>query len=271
MFETILGLLVFAIGASVGSFLNVVADRLPAGQSLVSPRSHCPNCKRQIPTRELLPIVSYLWLRGKCRVCGEKIPLRVFGIEAITGLLFVVVYLKFDYSVTFAVVSAGVAFLMAIAIIDLEHRLILNRMVLPAMAVMLVLSPFWTELGIDREFVVDNTYLASLLNSLAAGIGAFVIFFVVAIIYPAGMGGGDVKMAGMLGLMVGYPGIILTLWGAVVVGGAVAITLLVLGRRSRKDAIPFGPFLSLGGIIALVGGTEIVDAYYNFMDGLVSG
>ncbi len=269
MIDAILGLFVFAIGASVGSFLNVVADRLPAGQSLVSPRSHCPNCKRQIPTHELLPVVSYLWLRGKCRVCGEQIPGRILAVEVLAGLLFVTGFLKFDYGITFFIVAAGVSLLLVVAIIDLEHRLILNRMVLPAMVVLLAVSPFWTELGIDREFVVDNVYLASFLNSLAAGIGAFVIFSVVAIIFPAGMGGGDVKMAGMLGLMVGYPGIILTLWGAVVLGGAVAITLLVLGRRSRKDAIPFGPFLSMGGIAALIGGTEIVDAYYNFMDGLV--
>ncbi len=269
MLDVVLGLGVFVIGASVGSFLNVVADRLPAGQSLVSPRSHCPNCKRQIPTYELLPVISYLWLRGKCRVCGEQIPLRVFAVEVITGLLFVAVCMRFGYGLTFAVVSAGTALLVAIAVIDLEHRLILNRIVFPAMVVLLILASFWPELGIDREFVVDNVYLASFLNSLAAGIGAFVIFFVVWMVFPAGMGGGDFRMAGMLGLMVGYPGIILTLWGAVVVGGAIAIILLVLGKRGRKDAIPFGPFLSLGGIVALVGGTEIVDAYYSFMDGLV--
>ena len=136
---------------------------------------------------------------------------------------------------------------MAIAVVDLEHRLIPNRLVVPAVVVLAILAPLWPELGIDRALVLEQAHLASLANSLAAGGGAFLVFLVVKAVYPAGMGEGDVNMAGMLGLLVGFPGVVVALWTAVVVGGAVAVGLLALGGRSRKDAMPFGPFLSAGG------------------------
>jgi len=267
--EVALGVVIFALGASVGSFLNVVADRLPSGQSLVSPRSHCPNCERLIPNRELIPVLSYLWLRGKCRECGAQIPQRILWVEIVTGLLFVGAYLRFDYSVTFLIVAAAVALLVVIAIIDLEHKLILNRIVLPSIVVALVVAPFWNELGIERSLLGETTLLSSFANSAVAGIGAFAFFFVILLIFPQGMGGGDVKMAGLLGVMLGFPGVAVAIVGAIVAGGAIAVTLVLFRGRGRKDAIPFGPFLSAGGLVALVGGGEIFEAYISFVEGLV--
>ena len=269
MIETIFGLLAFGIGASVGSFLNVVADRLPAGKSVLSPRSHCQGCGRRIPFRDLVPVLSYVWLRGRCRDCAERIPARVVAIEIITGALFAALYLKFGWGTQFIIAGAGGALLVAIAVVDLEHRLISNRLVVPAVVVLAVLAPLWPELGIDRALVFEQAHLASLANSLAAGAGAFLVFLVVKAVYPAGMGAGDVKMAGMLGLLVGFPGIAVALWTAVVVGGAVAVVLLVAGGRSRKDAMPFGPFLSAGGILALLAGTESIDFYFAIVDRLI--
>ena len=269
MIETIFGLLAFGLGASVGSFLNVVADRLPAGKSVLSPRSHCLKCGRRISGRDLVPVVSYLWLCGRCRYCAERIPARVIAVEAIVGTLFVALYLKLGWGVAFVSIGAGVALLATIAVVDLEHRLIPNRLVIRAVLVLAVLSPFWPELGFDRALVFEQVHLSSLANSLAAGTGAFLVFLVVKAVYPAGMGAGDVKMAGLLGLLVGYPGIVLALWTAVVVGGAVAVGLLVLGGRNRKDAMPFGPFLSAGGILALMAGTEIIDFYVAIADRLI--
>lgn len=269
MIETIFGLLAFCIGASLGSFLNVVADRLPAGMSIVSPRSHCPRCRQPIPVRDLVPIASYLWLRGRCRLCGERIPGRVIAVEVITAALFVAVYLKLGYGLPFIAVCAGVALMVAVAVVDLEHRVIPDRLVLPATAVLAVLAPFWPELGIGRALVFEHVHLASLANSLAAGAGAFFVFLAVKIVYSAGIGAGDVKMAGMLGLLVGWPSIAVALWTAVVAGGVVAIGLLVLARRNRKDAMPFGPFISAGGILALVGGTEATDFYLAIVDRLL--
>ena len=196
------------MGASVGSFLNVVADRLPAEKSVVTPRSHCQGCGRPIPARDLVPVLSYLWLRGRCRHCRERIPARVIAVEVLAGALFAASYLKFGWGAPFIVACAGVALLMAVAVIDLEHRLIPNRIVIPAVAVLAVLAPFWPELGIDRSLVFEQVHLSSLANSLAAGGGALLVFLAVKAVYPAGMGAGDVKMAGMMGLLVGYPGIV---------------------------------------------------------------
>ena len=262
MIETIFSLFAFSMGASVGSFLNVVADRLPAGQSLITPRSHCSGCGHTIHARDLIPVLSYLWLRGRCRYCFAKISPRIVAVEFLTGALFAVLYLKLGWGFAVIAFGAGLALLVAIAIIDLEHRLIPNRLVIPAVLVLAALAPFWPDLGIDRALVFEQVHLASLSNSLAAGGGALLAFLAIKAVYPSGMGAGDVKFAGLLGLLVGFPGIVVALWTAVVVGGAVAFGLIALGGRSRKDAMPFGPFLSAGGILALLAGTEIIDVYF---------
>lgn len=269
MIETIFGLFAFVLGASVGSFLNVAADRLPAGESVVSPQSHCQGCGHRIPARYLIPVLSYVWLRGRCRHCHYRIPARVITVEVFTGTLFAAAYLKFGWGAPVIVACAGVALLVVIAVVDLEHRLIPNRLVIPSVFVLAALAPLWPELGIDRALGFEQAHLSSLTNSLAAGAGAFLVFLAVKAVYPTGMGAGDVKMAGMLGLLVGLPGIAVALWTALVVGGAVAVGLLALGGRSRKDAMPFGPFLSAGGIMALLAGTEIIDFYFAAADRLI--
>ena len=186
------------------------------------------------------------------------------------GALAVAIYFMLGWGVEALVVGAGVALLATIAVVDLEHRLIPNRLVIPAVLVLAALAPFWPELGIDRALFFEQAHLSSLVNTLIAGAGAFLAFLAIKAVYPAGMGAGDVKMAGMLGLLVGYPGIAVALWVAVVAGGAVAVGLLALGRRSRKDAMPFGPFLSVGGIFSLLMGAEIVDVYFGIAERLLS-
>ena len=163
--------LAFVMGAFAGSFLNVVADRLPAGGSLVSPRSYCMACLRRIPVRDLAPILGYAWLRGRCRRCGVRIPVRVVAVEAVSAALFALAYLKLGYGLAFGVFCACAALLLAIAVIDLEHRIIPNRLVVPASFVLVILAPFWPDFGIDREFVFEHARLASFVNSLVAGVG----------------------------------------------------------------------------------------------------
>ena len=253
------GVLALALGASVGSFLNVVADRLPAGRSLIKPRSFCENCDRTLSSQDLVPVISYIWLRGRCRHCRTSIPVRLMLVEAATAVLFIATYLRYGMGVEFVVVSAAISLLVVVALIDLEHGLILNRVVFPTIGVLLILAPFWSELGLPRSFLGSENLAASLFNSLVAGAGAFLFFLVITLAYPQGMGAGDVKFAGLLGLLVGYPGVLVTLWLAVVAGGVVSIGLLVLGRMTRKDSIPFGPFLAIGAIVVLLGGDEIVN------------
>lgn len=255
----------FAIGTSVGSFLNVVSDRLPNGKSLIMPRSSCDSCGRQLTNTDLIPVLSYIWLRGHCRHCRASIPLRVFLTELLTGFLFLAVYIRFGLSTQFVIIAAAVSLLIAIAVIDIEHRVILNRMLLPGALVLLALAPFWNAMGIERNFFSLTGIYASVLNSLISGAGAFTVFLGIALIFPGGMGGGDVKLAGLLGLLLGFPGILFGLWGAIVVGGILALALVAARKKSRKDVIPFGPFMSAGAIVILLAGPEIITGYRHLL------
>ena len=266
-----LGVLAFAIGASVGSFLNVVADRLPDGRSLVSPRSYCEACNKPLTSLDLVPILSYFGLRGRCRHCGAGIPARVVVVEAAAGLLFTVAYLRYGLGLDFVVLCAALSLLLVVGIIDLERGLILNRVVYPSILVLLVVAPFWSELGLPRTFFGNEGLFFSLLNSVLAGLGAFLFFMGITLAYPQGMGGGDVKLAGLLGLLLGYPGVLIGLWISIISGGAFAVALLLTKKKGRKDAIPFGPFLSLGAVVVLLGGSDVTSWYYSFVDGLTGG
>ncbi|MCH8205629.1 MAG: prepilin peptidase [Chloroflexi bacterium] len=266
-----LGVLAFAIGASIGSFLNVVADRLPSGRSLISPRSYCEACNRPLTSLDLVPVLSFLGLRGRCRHCSAAIPARVVAVEAATGVLFVVAYVRYGLGFDFVVVCAALSLLLVVGLIDLERGLILNRIVYPSIVALLVVAPFWSELGLPRTFFGSEGLSSSLLNSVLAGLGAFLFFMGITLAYPKGMGGGDVKLAGLLGLLLGYPGVLIALWIAVIAGGSVAVALLLTKKKGRKDAIPFGPFLSFGALVVLLGGTDVTSQYYSFVDGLTVG
>lgn len=269
MYDAIWGMFALLIGASVGSFLNVVADRLPSGGSVVHPRSFCDSCKHPLGTLELIPVISYVLLRGKCRHCGVSIQPRFMVVEAVTALLFGLVFLKYGMGVQFFILATAVSLLITVSVIDLEHGLILNRMIYPTIAVLMILAPFWPELGIARSIFGNSGLTGSLASSLVAGGGAFLIFLAIIMLFPAGMGGGDVKLAGAVGLLVGFPQVLLALWLAIVSGGLVAIFLLVSRKRGRKDAIPFGPFLALSAVAVLLAGTEIVEWYQNSVSGWI--
>ena len=264
--SVLLTVIYFIIGASVGSFLNVVADRLPNGESLVRPRSACPSCKHALSNSDLFPIVSYLWLRGKCRYCGAAIPVRILAVEVITGLLFAGVFVRFGSGPDSVLMAAAASLLVVVAIIDLEHELILNRIVFPSAIVLLFLSPFWSELGLSRTFLDSSGMIGSLANSLSAGAAGFFIFMSIKLVYPPGMGFGDVKYAGLLGLLLGLQGVLIALYGAVLSGGLLAILLLVLRKKGRKDHIPFGVFMSLGGVAVLLAEKNIVSGYKSLID-----
>jgi leader peptidase (prepilin peptidase)/N-methyltransferase len=263
-----LGILAFFMGASVGSFLNVVADRLPAGRSVVHTRSFCESCNRTLNPVDMVPVVSFLWLRGKCRHCRTAIPARLVLVEALTGLLFSAVYLRHGFGPEFAVLGPAVSVLVVVALIDLERGLILGSIIFPSVAALLVFAPFWTEVGLSRSFLGSSSAVASLSNSVVAGAGAFLLFLGIRVAYPAGMGGGDIKLAGVVGLLVGYPGVFFAVWLAAVGGGLVAATLLLLRKKSRKDPIPFGPFLAAGAAAVLLAGGELLEWYHDIVGSL---
>ena len=258
MWTSIVG---FILGICLGSFLNVCIDRLPQGQSIVKPPSHCTACGKKLGIFELIPVVSYLWLRGRCRYCGTKIPLRIFVVELGAGLLFVLLSFSHGLSIEFLVLAFYTCLFLVLAVIDLEHGLILNKITYPAIGISLVLCPFWSSLGLPRMLPWESTMLNDFLSSLSGG-GIFVVLFLlIALLYKGGMGWGDVKMAGLVGLATGFPLVLVAMATSFLSGGLVAGFLLLLRLKGRKEGIPYGPFLSMGALVALLWGENLVRWY----------
>jgi leader peptidase (prepilin peptidase)/N-methyltransferase len=235
------------LGAAVGSFLNVVIHRLPRGQSLVKPRSRCPGCETTLRAADNVPLVSWLVLRGRCRRCGTAISPRYPIVEAITAAAFVAVAIARGVDSDLFLELPFAAVLVAVAAIDLEHRIVPNRIVVPAAIFGLVVGA-----------VVERGQLPEL---LIAGGAAFTALLVAALAYPAGMGMGDVKLAGIMGLYLGAavaPALLAAFAAGAGVGGAI---LAREGASARKRALPFAPFLALGGLVGLLAGPELVHLY----------
>jgi leader peptidase (prepilin peptidase) / N-methyltransferase len=244
-----LAILLAAVGGLIiGSFLNVVAYRLPRGESLVHPRSRCPHCETQLHAIDNVPVLSWVFLRGRCRYCGAPISARYPLVELTTGALYAAVVASQDDAVRIVLGLLLVTALMPITLIDFDHRIIPNRITGPAAIA-----------AIAAIAALDTGFLPEALIAAVAG-GGF--FFIAAVLYPRGMGMGDVKLAGMLGLYLGRavaPAILIALIGGVLVG---AVIIARKGaKEGRKTAVPFGPFLALGGMIAFFVGNELVDAY----------
>jgi len=251
--------IVFALfGTTIGSFLNVCIDRLPTGESLIFyPRSHCATCQHPLSAKDLIPVFSYLWLRGHCHYCQAPIPRRLLLVEIISGLLFALTYLRYDLSAQFAVTSLYCCLFLLLGVIDLEHKLILNKIVYPAAVVALIISIFLPQPGITDI----SLPWPEIINGIIGGAVGLVFLLIPALISKGGMGWGDVKMAALIGLVTGFPLVLVALLLGIISGGLVAGMLLLLKIKKRKDAIPFGPFLSLATIATLLWGSEILNWY----------
>jgi prepilin signal peptidase PulO-like enzyme (type II secretory pathway) len=198
MADATYAVLAFVMGASIGSFLNVVADRFPSGRSVVRPASFCESCHRHLSAADTVPVLSYLWLRGRCRYCGAKFPARLAVVEAVNGALMALLYWRYGLGGDLFVYGAAVSLLVVISVIDLDHGLIFDRMVFPAVGLLLVLSPFWGEIGPAREFFGTFGLLGSFASSTVAGASYFVVLYLIVLVYPKGMGAGDVKFAALI-------------------------------------------------------------------------
>lgn len=245
------------IGAAFGSFINVCADRLPAGKSLLGPPSHCDACQKKLSALELVPVFSYIFLGGRCRNCRAKIPLRVLLVEAGCGLFTAFLFWYQGLTLDFGFTLLYSYIFILIALIDLQHQLILNKIVYPSLVVALIIAPFFIKAGYVHHNVLDH----GIINALIGGTVGFIFLLVPAIISRGGMGFGDVKMAALIGLTTGFPEVFVAVLGGIVMGGLAAIFLLATRIKKRKEAIPFGPFLSLATIITLIWGTHILDWY----------
>ena len=236
------------IGAIFGSFFNVVAYRLPRGESLAHPPSRCPGCETPIKPYDNVPILSWLALRGKCRACGTRISPRYPLVEAGTAVLCGLVVLVKGPNAEALLGVVMVMLLVPVTLIDLDHRIIPNKL----MIVGAVLAPPLVVLA----------YPGAIVEHLIAGLAAGTFFLIAVLAYPRGMGVGDIKLAAVLGLFLGRavgPAVFIALLSGTLVGA------LIMARKGvaegRKTAVPFGPFLALGGVVALFAGDAMVDAY----------
>jgi leader peptidase (prepilin peptidase)/N-methyltransferase len=235
------------LGALIGSFLNVVAHRLPRSESLVTPASHCPSCDAPVRPWDNVPVISWLLLRGRCRSCGVRISPRYPLVELLTAGAFAAVVAVNGFDEDLLLELPFVAALIALAAIDLDHRLLPNKIVYPLAAY-----------GLLATLLVDR---ADLVEHLVAGAGAFSFLFLAVLAYPRGMGMGDVKLAGAMGVYLGLS-VIPALLIAFLAGSIVGLAMIAReGASARKKAVPFGVFLALGGIVALLAGPELIELY----------
>ncbi len=236
-------ILVFLLGLLIGSFLNVCIARIPANKSIVFPASHCPGCGRKLKIMELVPVISFLLQGGKCRGCGGKVSWRYPVVELLTGVLFVILYARF-YGVEFALYAGFFVLLIVVFFIDLEHQIIPNRLVLILLGYVLV----WQ---IYRPVV---PWGEALLGGLLGGC----FFLTLSLVSRGGMGGGDIKLVAVLGLLFGWRYILPLMFLAFIIGGLVGAMLLATGKKKRKEGVPFGPFLVVAALTVALWGEPMM-------------
>jgi len=250
-------------GLAVGSFVNLAVDRLPAGQSLVRPRSHCPVCQEPVSSLDLVPVLNYLWLRGRCRYCRAPIPSRSPVIELIGGLLFAYVGYRWGYTLDAALAAFAVTVLMLTFFIDLERQLILDKVTLPALAIVLAAAPYGpASLGTSAAW----GYVQALAG-IGVGFGALLAIYLVSwrLLGQPGMGEGDVKFGALMGAMLGWRLTLVALPVAFIMGGVFAVGLILFRGKGRRDVMPYGTFLSLGTLITYFFGIPIRDWYLRLL------
>ncbi len=243
------------LGLVIGSFLNVVIWRVPRGESVVAPPSHCPRCDAEIRARDNIPVLSWLALRGRCRDCGAPISARYPGVEALTGGLFLIVTLTLGLTWELPAFLYLTALGVALAFIDLDTKRLPNVLTLPAYPIVggLLMVPA----AVDGAW---GDYGRAVVGALVL----FGLYFAMALVYPAGMGMGDVKLSGVLGMALGWLGWAQWVVGsflAFALGAIVGVGLIVFRGAGRRTAIPFGPFMLVGALLGVVVGTAVADWY----------
>ena len=243
------------LGLLIGSFLNVVIYRVPRGESIVTPGSHCPDCSHALRAWELIPVISFLIQKGQCRSCLVRISWRYPAVELLTGLLF---FLTAFFTVNAEVHPARlilnlifVAVLIALSFIDLDTFRLPDVLTLPLLGI-----------GLIGAFLIPGN--PGGWQSLFSALGAGGLFWAIALVYPQGMGLGDVKLVAALGAFLGFPAIFLAVFMGSFVGAIIGSLLLLVGQKHFRQQIPFGPYLALGAIFTLLWGTQIFDWYWGW-------
>lgn len=239
----------FITGAAIGSFLNVCICRIPVGESVVHPPSHCPECRHLLGIFDLVPILGYLFLKGKCRYCGCRISWQYPAVEFVTGLLFVLALVKYGF--TFSVLRSFVLFSIIVpaTVIDLRHKIIPDELNLAGVI-----------LGLPLMLESREVLISSIIGFLAGG----GLLFVIALLSRGGMGGGDIKLAAVLGLLLGWKQLLVALFLAFVAGSVIGMAMLMLKLARLREPIPFGPYLALGAVFATMAGDKVIKWYLGF-------
>jgi leader peptidase (prepilin peptidase)/N-methyltransferase len=245
-------LVVAIISLLLGSFFNVCIHRLYSGESIVYPPSHCPSCKHSLGPLDLVPVFSYLALMGKCRYCGERISPRYPVVELLTSISYILLYKAIGLGWGFAAYSIFLGILIIITFIDLEHQIIPNILIVIGLV-----------MGLLFSLINITTGITDALLGFALGFGSLLLVALLAklLLRKDGMGGGDIKLLGVIGLFLGWKLTLLTLLLSIYIGGIFSIILLLLRIKKKGDYIPFGPFISLAGFIALLWGKNIIQWY----------
>jgi len=243
---------ILILGLMLGSFLNVVIHRVPVRMSIARPRSHCPNCGRPVRIKDNVPVLSYLWLRGRCRDCGVRISWRYPVVEALTALVLILLYIKLGNSWAYLVYGLLSLFLIAIAFIDAEKRIVPNRLTVPGFILGITLTPI---------FQIE-TPQSVLLGALAGGAVCLALgWFGKAVFRKDSLGMGDVKLLVMIGAYVGFPDVFFCLFFGVVVAAAYIACAMILRKMKLGAIIPFGPFIAIGTLVYLLCGQTILAWY----------
>lgn len=240
---------IFVVGLMIGSFANVCIHRIPARQSVVSPRSHCPSCNKPLRIWDNVPVLSYVLLGGKCHFCKLSIPIRYPVIELVTAVLLTTVFLKFGFTWECLIYSIVVPALVIISAIDLEHQIIPDLITLP---------------GIVFGFAA-GTYLNGIVNSVLGFSLGGGLFYLLAVVSRGGMGGGDIKYIAGVGALLGWQNVLLIIFLGALVGSCVGVLMMLFKNKNRKSLIPFGPFLALATLISIFFGDDIIQLYLSTM------
>ena len=244
--------LVLIIGLCIGSFLNVCIYRIPKEESIVFPASHCTSCGHELKFYELIPIVSYIFLRGKCIKCKSKISIKYPLIEILNGLLYLLLFIKYELSFNFIFYCLLVSLLIVISIIDLESKYVYSSTTIVGVLLAII-------------YIIIGAYLGEvkILNNLLGGLIGYGIIFLI-IILTGGMGEGDADIAGICGLFIGIKGVLVALFLAIILGGIFASIVLILKIKDRKSEIAFGPYIAIGTLIWILIGQKILTLYVSF-------
>lgn len=266
LFTSFATFIVFALGASIGSFINVVVYRLPAGLSIVSPPSRCPHCLHRLGKWENIPVLGWLWLQGRCRHCQAPIAVRYPLVEAVTGLIFLLVFWRFGISIQTIGYWIFCGWLLALSLIDFDTMTLPNPLTQSGLVVGLIF-------GVIASLIAQTTLNEAVHQLMSSIIGAVLgiwIFDAIALfgslaLGQAAMGAGDAKLAAMLGAWLGWKYLLLAGFLACAAGAFIGGGAIALGILSRRQKMPFGPFLALGGLITIFSGDAILAAYFRLI------